>query len=213
MAALIFSHESPEYQKRWKNLNVGRFNGAYYYSKEIVENIIPRVETNRPWVTINVRGHCYHRAIVFIHNNLHQRNYGWLSVYRDLVLVCGIPETARKMGHLGRSVYLPLSVDVSYVEQFKREKDKEVAFIGRPMKRRGKQFPDGTEFVEGIEREKFLAEIARYRQVYAVGRAAIEAKVLGCEILPYDNRYPNPSIWTVYDNSDAAELLQDLIDE
>lgn len=213
MPTIVFSHESPEYRKRWKQLGAGRFNGAYYYSQEIVENIIPRVNTNRPWVTINVTGCCEDRAIVFIHNNLHPLVYNWLANYKDLVLVCGIPETVAKMGRLGRAVYLPLSVDVPYVEQFRRDKDRDVAFIGRPKKRKGKRFPRGTEFVEGLRREEFLEEVARYRQVYAVGRAAIEARVLGCEILPYDERFPDPAFWKVLDNAEAAGLLQRILDE
>ena len=43
----------------------------------------------------------------------------------------------------------------------------------------------------------------------------IEAKVLGCEILPYDPRFPDPERWKVLDNRDAAVILQkqlDLID-
>lgn len=51
-------------------------------------------------------------------------------------------------------------------------------------------------------------EMAKYRKVYAVGRTAIEARALGCEIGAYDPRYNNVSIWKILDNSDAAVLLQ-----
>ena len=54
--------------------------------------------------------------------------------------------------------------------------------------------------------------MAEYEQIYAVGRTAIEAKILGCEVLPYDVRYPDPRMWKVIDNKDAAKLLQKKLD-
>ena len=35
----------------------------------------------------------------------------------------------------------------------------------------------------------------------------------GCEIMPYDKRFPDPSIWRVLDNRDAAKILQQKLDE
>lgn len=189
------------------------YNGAYYYSKEIVRNIIPKVETDRNWVTINRYGAGMDHAIVFIHNNLNAGKYEWLNRYSDLILVCGIPETCPKVAHLGKTIYLPLSVDVAEIEKYKCKKTRDVAFCGRRSK--AKNIPMGTDIIGGIERADFLAAMARYRKVYAVGRAAIEAKVLGCEILPYDERFPDPERWEVMDNSEAAYILQkklDLID-
>ena len=40
------------YRKLFHSKGSGAYNGAYYYSKEIVENIIPNVETERPWDTL-----------------------------------------------------------------------------------------------------------------------------------------------------------------
>ena len=54
--------------------------------------------------------------------------------------------------------------------------------------------------------------MARYKRVYAVGRCAIEAKILGCEVLPYDERFPNPDVWTVLDSKMAAKILQSQLD-
>jgi hypothetical protein len=64
-----------------------------------------------------------------------------------------------------------------------------------------------------MEHDELLREMAKYRRVYAVGRTAIEAKILGCEVLPYDQRFPDPSIWKVLDSMDAAKMLQRLIDK
>lgn len=57
--------------------------------------------------------------------------------------------------------------------------------------------------------------MAEYRRVYATDRCAIEAKILGCEILPFDPKHPDPEKWEVLDNLEAAYILQkklDLID-
>ena len=88
---MIIDHTHPNYLRKWRNAGLNQFNGAYYYSKEIVENIIPNVETDRNWITVNVKGVGLNHAIVFIHNNLHPENYEWLKFYgyKDLVLVCG----------------------------------------------------------------------------------------------------------------------------
>lgn len=204
---MIISHDSP----RYKMLNnTSRWNGAYYYSKEIVENIIPRVHTTYNWVTINTH-ECANHSIVFIHNNMHPEHYGYLKQYKDLILVVGVPETAPKVAHLGKVIYLPLSVDVDYVKQFQTEKDKDVCFVGRPNKF------DGTvatgDYIGGCPREELLARLAHYKQAYAVGRCAIEAKILGCEVLPYDPRFPSVDIWKELDNKDAANILQNKLDD
>lgn len=208
----IIDHNHPSYRKRRGISGANRWNGAFYYSEEIVKNIIPFVETDRNWMTINTPGVGYDHSIVFIHNNLHPELYDWLSKYKDLILVCGILETCVKMTHLGIPVYLPLSVDVEQVKAFaKPEKTKEMAFFGRKSKRKGIEFPEGADIIEGIPRAKMLSVMAEYRKVFAVGRTAIEAKILGCEILPYDPRFPNPDRWKIVDNREAAALLNQIL--
>ena len=211
----IIDHNDYWFRQRWNNTGSGvKWNGAFYYSKEIVKNIIPNVKTKRAWLTVNT-----YRAesvpdgcIVFIHNNKHPENYDWLKGKKDLVLVCGVPETCEKVAHLGTPVYLPLSVDVDYVKQFECEKDLEIAFVGRHSKRT-KNLPEKIDIIQDLPRTRLLPEMARYKKVYAAGRCAIEAKVLGCEILAYDDRFPDPSVWQVLDNKDAAKILQERLDE
>ena len=211
--AAIYDHHCEAYRRQWDLANVNRWNGAYYYSVEIVRNIIPAVKTERPWVTINAPGQCEDGAIVFIHNNLHPERYDWLKEYKDLVLVCGIGETVNRVKHLGTAIYLPLSIDVAEVEAHKKDKkDIKTAFIGRRAKRKGIQFPPGTVFLEAMDREHLLYHMARCESVYCVGRTAIEAKVLGCKVLPYDPRFLNPKRWKVLDNKDAAGILQEKLD-
>lgn len=205
---MIYDHTSSLYVKKWLKMGGDRWNGAYYYSQEIVKNIIPRVTTDRHWVTVNVEGMCQDHSIVFIHNNQHPELYSWLENYKDLVLVCGIPETCKKVEHLGRAIYLPLSIDLGYVTAFKQPKTKDTCYVGRRTK-----LPDtDIDVLTDMERDRLLLQLGQYRQAYAVGRCAIEAKALGCKVLPYDERYPDPSIWKVRGNFWAAKELQRLLD-
>lgn len=210
---MIVNHDHRKYRATWEHISVNKWNGAFYYSKEICKNIIPRIETDRNWITINVPGEGLDHSIVFIHNNLHPEHYDWLAKYKDLILVCGIRETTSKVKHLGKAIVLPLSIDVEYVKQYRKEKTKEVAFVGRPAKRNNITFPPEVDIIEGLPRTKLLPAMAEYKKVYAVGRTALEAKVLGCKILPYDPRFPRPERWKVLDNLEAAKILQEKINK
>ena len=215
MDKIIVDHTHPDYILKRHFSDGNRWNGAYYYSKEITKHFIPNIDTDRNWVTVNVTGRGAEHSIVFIHNNLHPEWYQWLSKYNDLILVCGVPETCEKVKHLGKPIYLPLSVDVEEVEQYRCEKTKNIAFVGRREKRFGTRVPFSIDFVEGLDRPILLKTMAQYRKVFAVGRTAIEGKILGCEILPYDNRFLDPSIWQIVDSKDACKMLQrelDIID-
>lgn len=211
---MIINHEHPTYRKKWNRIGKNKYNGAFYYSKEICKNIIPKVKTQRHWITINIPNVGCNHAIVFIHNNLHPEHYDWLSKFKDLVLVCGVPETCEKVAHLGKAVYLPLSVDVAYVEQFRVEKkDKDTAYVGRKSKAKRGELPSGIDYLCGMKRQDLLPQMARYKRVYAVGRTAIEAKILGCEVLPYDDRFLDTDRWQIMDNSESAVILQRILDE
>lgn len=209
---MIISHEHKAYISKWNMLGVGRWNGAYYYSQEIVKNIIPKIETDRNWITVNLKGIGVDHSIVFIHNNKNPQNYEWLSQYKDLVIVCGVPETVDKVKHLGKAIYLPLSIDTDYVKKFKSKKKKKgTAYFGRSSK--AINLPEETEIVSGLPREELLKRMSTYESIYAVGRTAIEGACLGCEILPFDDRYPNPSVWKVLDNTEAVKILQKELDK
>ena len=211
---MIINHNHRAYKSKAKRIGKNRYNGAYYYSKEICENIIPNVKTNRNWITINVPGFGCNHAIVFIHNNLHPEHYDWLSKYKDLILVCGVPETCNKVAHLGKAIYLPLSVDMPYVLKYaKPDKTKDTAFVGRVGKAKYGDLPQGIDYLCGMKRQDLLKRMADYRYVYAVGRTAIEAKILGCEVLPYDKRFPDPGFWQILDNVQAAVILQELLNQ
>lgn len=196
-------------------------NGAYYYSKEIVENIIPLVKTDRPWDTLGMKGvGSLDHAIVFIHHNLNfGTTYKWLRKYKDLVLIASSWTTyanAQDAGH--KVIFLPLSIDVDYVKKFKADKTKKACYAGNRWKFKTddilKYVPDGVDFPpKDLPREELLRFMAPYKQCYAIGRCAIEAKVLGCEIKVCDSRYPDPKFWRVLGNRDAAKRLQEELDK
>ena len=191
---------------------IARNNGAYHYSREIVKYFIPNIKTDRNWITIRVGELCLDHSIYFIHNNLNPDRYDFIKKYNDVILVCGIPETCEKVAHLGRTIYLPLSVDVAEVASHKSKVRNGTCYAGRQSKRLRMDF-SRVRCVENMKRSKFLREMGRYEKVYAVGRTAIEAKVLGCEVLPYDERFPDPSVWKVLDSRDAAKILQEKLNE
>lgn len=209
----IIDHTDRDYEKKWRSHGLQRYNGAYYYSTEIVKNIIPYIHTDRNWVTIQVVGKCFDHSIVFIHNNKNPERYSWLKRYKDLILVCGVPETCKKVAKFGTPIYLPLSVDVKEIRKHIHPKVNKRAFAGRKPKRQNMKFLPGTDYIEGLPRDLFLDKMSEYEEIYAVGRAAIEARVLRCKVLSYDPRYPDPSIWKVLDNSVAAKILQARLDE
>lgn len=200
--------------------NRGHFNGAYYYSKEIVKNIIPNVQTNRPWDTLGMRFlRTKDRSIVFLHHNLHhEKVYSWLRRYNDLVLVCATPATLAwaKTVENSHAIFLPLSVDVDYVKQFRTEKTKDTCYMGNRWSFKRKyeaKLPPNVDFPPpNIPREELLKWIAPYKKVYAIGRCAIEARVLGAEILPFYDPFPDPNYWKVVSNQEAAQLLQKALD-
>lgn len=213
---MIIDHTAPEYKNARRGMAGGRFNGAYYYSLEIVKNIIPRVKTTRNWLTINTYGPCPNHTIVFVHNNKNPENYDWLvdQDVKDIVLICGLESTAEKMKHLATTIYLPLSVDIEEVKKHREgQNEKPLAYMGRLSKSFGISLPPQTEFLAGRPRTQLLREVSHYKQVYAVGRCAIEAKILGCEVLPFDPRFPDQSIWQPLDNAEAAKILQQKLDE
>lgn len=217
---MIYSHELPAWQKIWNretlHRRLNKHNGGYYYSKEILENIIPLVDTDRNWITICCEPYGMNHCIVFVHDNLHPEFYDWLRQYKDLILVCNWPEICEQVKHLGKVIYLPVSIDVGYVKQFLTPKTEDVAYVGRSLKLQeidDYELPDGIDWLCDMPREELLSKMAQYKKIYAIDRVAQEAKVLGCKVLPYIKRFPDPDRYQVLDNRDAARILQEELDK
>ena len=216
---MIIDHTHPLYVKKRNNMTQdGKYNGAYYYSKEIVKNIIPNVKTDRNWITIRLPEMTEHpdHSIIFIHNNRNPNYYSYLRDYKDCILVCGLPHTAENLRFFGKSIYLPLSIDVEMVKKYRvKNKTKEIAYAGRKLKLNytNNRVPKDTPVLSGMSQSQLLREMAKYKKIYASGRTAMQAKVLGCEVLPHETNFPDSRFWKVVDNSEAAKMLQKLIDE
>lgn len=205
------------YCKNYHQNGKGAYNGAYYYSQEIVKNIIPNVNTWRPWDTLGMKHlRSFDHAIVFIHHNLdHDKVYGWLRRYKDLVYVCSTHASVSWATDQtnGSTIFLPLSIDIGYVCQFKTKKTKDACYAGNLWKFKepdiAKYVPEGTDFPpKNLPREELLKFIAPYKVCYAIGRTALEAKALGCKVKNCDSRYEGTK-WALIDNKDAAEHLQE----
>lgn len=215
---MIIDHTHPIYRNRRRYAGENKYNGAYYYSKDIVKCIIPNVITDYNWITVNLPELAdtdidLSHSIVFIHNNLQPNAYQWLRKYNDLILVCGIPSTMEKVQFFGTPIYLPLSVNVDQVLKYKCEiKDKIAAFAGRRNKINN-HVPSWVDILTNMPRSKLLKEMARYQSIYAVGRTAIEAKILGCKIEVYDERFPIPKLWKIIDCYDAAIMLTEKLNQ
>lgn len=218
----MITHEHPEYIKRRKELDGGKYNGCYYYSKEIVKNIIPNVKTWRDWNTVGreCEGMC-DGMIVFLHDNSTPWHYNWLKNYKDLILVCSSKYTADSVKYFGTTVLLPMSIDTDYVKQFRTEKTKDTCFAGniwvkdniRSVAYISADITGKIDFFSSMPREKLLKEIAKYKKCLAIDRCAQEAITLGCELLPLETRYHCDNFNVVVDNKEAAKMLQAELDK
>lgn len=205
---MIISHEDETYRLLCEN-------GAHIYSELICKFFVPNIQTDRNWVTINV-GKCYDHSIVFIHSNLNTlQKYAYLKDYKDLILVCSQYSTMKAVQKLGKTIYLPLSIDTQYVENFRKlQHEKNVCYAGR----RGKVDYDAmrkmnVDMLCDLSHEELLKRMADYKYVYAVGLTALEAMCLNCNLLAYDTRFPDISVWKVKDIRTMIPILQQKLDE
>lgn len=217
---MIIDHNHPEYAAVRKKCGAGKYNGCWYYSNEIVKNIIPRVKTWRGWNTVgrDLTGMCDH-MIVFLHDNSTPWHYDWLKKYQDLVLVCSSKYTQMSVVYSGHTILLPMSIDTEYVKRFRvKNKTKDTCFAGNCWVKDNLTDPSvlvagKVDFFSSLPREKLLREIAKYKRCYAIDRVAQEAICLGCELLPLNTRYHCDEVGRLVDNREAAQMLQNELDK
>lgn len=219
---IIIGVNNSNYLSYRKAFPEGRYNGAYYYAKEIEENIIPLIKTDRNWDCLGMRftAH-YRRSIIFIHHCLNwDKTYPWIAKLEDPILVVSTKPTlewAKSKGY--KAIFLPLSIDVDYVSQFRTKKTKKACYAGNrwafKKEQEDKNLPKDLDFPpKDLEREELLKFIAPYKECYAIGRCALEAMALGCKIKPFlMDRYPDPNYWKILSNQDAAKILQRELDK
>lgn len=193
---IVYGTSSPKFTE-WRNgRKYGKENGAYYYSKEIEDNILPEIEAD---VLIVTAGAALYTAIelpdgcvVVCHDNRStQQSYGRLFG-KGIVWVCSKHSTVETLeGYGERAVYIPLSIDTKYVKKFKRKKTKDTAYVGNAWDFKRdylNSLPVDIEQLSDMSREKLLKEMSKYKNVIAEGRVLMEAQILGCktEVPKYD---------------------------
>ena len=205
---MIISHEDEAYRPFCEN-------GAHIYSELICKFFIPNIETDRNWVTINVNK-CMDHSIVFIHSNLNTlKKYGYLKNYKDLILVCSQYSTMKVVQNLGKTIYLPLSIDTHYVENFRKlQHERYACYAGRRGKVNIKLMRDNrVDLLCDLPHDELLRRMANYKYVYAVGLTALEALCLNCNLLPYDVRFPDVRAWKLLDIRTMIPILQQKLDD
>lgn len=111
-------------------------------------------------------------------------------------------------------IFIPLSIDVEYVKKFVvKRKTKKVCYYGRLEKCPKKLMKDESIIKLGDgERDKLLKEVGKFKTVYAIGRCALEALALGCNVIPHEGEYENTK-FTLLDNKEVIPELQRLLNE
>ena len=223
MSNILVDTNDVNYNALYNQLGGARHNGLYYYAKTIENYIIPKVKTSRPWNTIGLKA-CggQNGMIVFIHANLQpEKDYTWLKKFTNIVCVSNSRRTAEKMLPYSYSIYLPPSVDVKGVRKIagKVKKDQDSCFAGNPWPAYRKEIdtfvPAWVHRFGTMPREELLPILAHYKNVYAIGLTAVEARALGCNIMKRTERY-DPEDFPLFDCEDAAKCLQvalDLVDK
>lgn len=192
-----------------------RYNGLYYYAKTIEKNIVPNVETDRPWNIIGLP--CCggtDNMLHFVHDNIDARkSYRWLRKFKNVVCVSNTKRSAELVADFAYSIYLPPSVDIEEVRKFGKgvKKDQDTCFAGNPWPKYraeiDKYVPAWVHRFGAMPREEFLPIVAHYRNAYAIGVTAVECRALGCNILKRSDEF-DPEDFPLFDCKDAAKCLQ-----
>jgi hypothetical protein len=215
---IIQDHTTKDYLLAQSRLRMGKHNGAFYYSKEIVDNFIPNIKTTYNWQTINHQvapEHC----IVFVHSNNALERYDYLLRYKDIILVCSTThsmEQLKKKGH-NKVILVPLSIDIEYLNKFKKEDKSGTIACGNiwaftpEMKEYFKN--NNIQHYHDLQRDDLLTLMGKAKTIYAIGRTCMEAIYLGAEVIQPDKEYPVEKYDTYYTQTDAINILQAELDK
>lgn len=208
---MIIDYTHPAYRKRAVVDGTRRFLGEYRLSRDVGWKIIPKVKTDRNWITVNIGEACDH-SIVFISDSIAPQSYEFLKRQQDMVLVCESPQSAKYWANTGfYVVYIPPFVDVKYTTYYRRQHGRGSRRVHKnrenlcllPKHDMSKIFPGGYDTLPYLRHKDFLHEMARYKNVYARGRGAVEAKILDCNVITPDGSEP-----IILDINDARLLLE-----
>lgn len=217
---IVYGTQTPKFTS-WRDKQThGKENGAYYYSKEIEENILPELGFDMFYITAGAALYTARElpdgAIVICHDNRStKQSYGKLFG-KGIVWVCSKHSTVETLDGYGeRAVYVPLSIDTEYVKQFKRKKTKDTAYVGNAWAFKREylnSLPIDIEQLSDMPRVKLLKEMAKYKNVLAEGRVLQEAQILGCktEVPKYDG---HESVYVeALDNREAIKYWREVLE-
>lgn len=220
MSKIISSVHDQNYQKLYEALpNSAKYNGLYYYSQTFEKYIVPKVNTDRPWHLIGLKS-CggENNMIVLVHDNLHpDKVYSYLRKYTNTVCICNTRDSAEAVSKYSYSIFLPTCVEIEEVRQFGKgvKKDQDACFAGNPwpaLRDEIEQFvPPWVHRFGPMPREQFLPILAHYKNVYAIGVTAVEARALGCNILKRRAKF-EPEDFPLFDCKDAVKCIEHALD-
>lgn len=164
-------------------------NGAYWYSKEIEDIILPELDSDA--VVVTVAASLYgpndipSGSVIVCHDNRYtEQSYG-NHFGNNHLWICSKESTVKTLkGYGENAVYVPLSIDTRYVKKFITDKTKDTAYVGNPWgfkKEYLESLPPNIKQLGGMERDVLLRKMAEYKNVIAEGRCLMEAQVLGAK--------------------------------
>lgn len=187
----IVGTKSDRYHNWYSRQGMSRNNGAYWYAKEIEDIILPSLNNLNLW--INTVGSGFYqarevpdRAVIVCHDNIRTLKSYMKFFGKKILWVCSKQSSATLLSSKGENaIYIPLSIDVEYVEQFKRKRrTKDIAYVGNAWgfkKEYLSSLPSNIVQLNGMDRDDLLKEMSKYRTIIAEGRCLMEAKVLGAK--------------------------------
>lgn len=218
----IIGTKSDRYQAWRAKQGMARNNGAYWYAKEIEDIILPELKHLNLW--INTVGSRFlsprdipRGAVIVCHDNINTvRTY--MRLFKlDVLWICSkqsVADTLIKHGE--KAVYIPLSIDVEYVEQFKRKRrTKDIAYVGNAWgfkKEYLSSMPSNIVQLNGMDRDDLLKEMSKYRTIIAEGRCLLEAKVLGAKTELPTHGYGDIVDREVIDSREAIPMWREVLE-
>ena len=98
---MIFNHECKPFKAIEKLLADKKIqNESVYLSTQI----IPKIKTDRSWVTINLSPLCEDKAIVFVNSS----NIAYLKNYKDLILIYKDDTRTKELEQYGKVIILDI---------------------------------------------------------------------------------------------------------
>lgn len=220
MSNIYSNIHDPNYQRLYDALGPSaRYNGLWYYSQTLEKYLVPRVKTDRPWNLIGLKP-CggVDNMIVIVHNNIEPgKEYNWLRKFRNTVCISNIRRAAEEVSQYSYSIYMPPCIDIKEVRSFGKgiKKDQDTCFAGNPWPKYrteiDKYVPAWVHRFGPMPREEFLPILAHYKNAYAIGVTAAEARALGCNILKRSDEF-DPEDFPLIDCKDAAKCIEHALD-